>query len=91
MIIASASRDFVLPTIDRLYKISRAGSKIEVFGHPNWLKAQYLDAEKMQWLNTRITSSYYIDYKSKNVKNFLVCVISSQDTFESLLGKNCFQ
>lgn len=71
VIIASASRDFVLPTIDRLYKISRAGSKIEVFGHPNWVKAQYLDSEKMQWLNTRISSSYYVDYKSKNVKHFI--------------------
>lgn len=80
VIIASASRDFVLPTIDRLYKISQAGSKIEVFGHPNWVKAQYLDAEKMQWLNTRITSSYYVDYKSKNVKHFTA---RYQDEYES--------
>lgn len=80
VIIASASRDFVLPTIDRLYKISKAGSKIEVFGHPNWVKAQYLDAEKMQWLNTRITSSYYVDYKSRNVKNFIA---RYQDEYKS--------
>ena len=71
VIIASSSRDFILPTIDRLYKISQAGSKIEVFGHPYWVKAQFLNAEKMQWLNTRITSSYYIDYKSSRVKSFI--------------------
>lgn len=71
VVIASSSRDFVLPTIDRLYKVSRAGSKVEVFGHPNWVKAQFLNAEKMQWLNTRITTSYYVDYKSPKVKNFI--------------------
>lgn len=71
VVIASASRDFVLPTIDRLYKISRNGRKVEVFGHPNWAKAQFLNAEKMQWLNTRITSSYYVDYKSSDVKDFV--------------------
>lgn len=71
VIIASASRDFILPTIDLLYKVSQAGSKIEVFGHPYWVKAQFLNAEKMQWLNTRITSSYYIDYKSSRVKAFI--------------------
>lgn len=71
VIISSDKRDFVLPTIDRLYKVSLAGSKIEVFGHPNWVKAQFLDPEKMQWLNTRLTSSYYVNYKSKKVKNFI--------------------
>jgi ABC-type branched-subunit amino acid transport system substrate-binding protein len=71
VIISSDKRDFVLPTIDRLYKVSQAGSKIEVFGHPNWVKAQFLNPEKMQWLNTRVTSSYYVNYKSKKVKSFV--------------------
>ena len=71
VIIASDNRDFVLPTIDRLYKVSQAGSRIEVFGHPNWVKAQFLNSEKMQWLNTRITSSYFVDYKSRKVKSFI--------------------
>jgi hypothetical protein len=71
VIIASTSRDFVLPTIDRLYKVSREGTKIEVFGHPNWAKVQFLNAEKMQWLNTRITSSYFINYKAANVRKFI--------------------
>ncbi|NEU08140.1 amino acid ABC transporter substrate-binding protein [Flavihumibacter sp. R14] len=71
VIIASSNRDFVLPTIDRLYKVSQGGTKIEVFGHPNWAKVQFLNAEKMQWLNTRISSSYFIDYKSASVKKFI--------------------
>ena len=71
VIIASDKRDFILPTIDRLYKLSKAGTKIEVFGHPNWVKAQFLNAEKMQWLNTRITSSYYVNYKSGKVRSFI--------------------
>lgn len=71
VIIASDVRDFILPTIDRLYKVSLTGSKVEVFGHPNWAKAQFLNAEKMQWLNTRISSSYFVDYKSTEVKHFI--------------------
>jgi hypothetical protein len=80
VIIASAGRDFVLPTLDRLYKVSQEGIKIEVFGHPNWVKAQFLNAEKMQWLNTRITSSYYVDYKSKRVKAFISQYFSEYGT-----------
>ena len=71
IIIASTNPDFLLPTIDRLYKVGQLEFKIEVFGHPSWSKAQFLNAEKMQWLNTRITSSYYINYKAKNVKQFI--------------------
>ena len=71
VIIAPFNRDFVLPTIDRLYKVSREGTKIEVFGHPNWAKVEFLNAEKMQWLNTRISSSYFINYKSPGVKKFI--------------------
>ncbi len=71
VIIVPDNRDFLLPTIDRLYKESKTGKKIEVFGHPNWARAQFLDSEKMQWLNTHITSSYYVDYSSARVKNFV--------------------
>ncbi|MBC7745914.1 MAG: amino acid ABC transporter substrate-binding protein [Flavobacterium sp.] len=71
VIIVSTDRDFILPSIDRLYKLSQGGIQIEVFGHPNWAKAQFLNSEKMQGLNTRITSSYFIDYKAGNVKQFV--------------------
>lgn len=71
VIIASDQRSFLLPVIDRLYKLSQENYKIEVFGHPNWIKAQFLDVAKMQALNTHITSSYFIDYKAANVKHFV--------------------
>lgn len=71
VIISSSDRMFLLPTIDRLYKLSRDKYKIEVFGHPNWLKAKFLDPEKMQGLSTRLSSSYFVNYKAENVKHFI--------------------
>ena len=70
IILTSDDKTFILPTVDRLYKLSMAGIKIELFGHPNWIKSQFLAIEKMQGLNTKITSSYFIDYKSGRVRDF---------------------
>jgi hypothetical protein len=72
VIISSSDRLFVLPTIDKLYNLStKQNFKIEVFGHPNWLKANYLIQEKLQKLNSRISTSYFVNYKAQNVKNFI--------------------
>jgi hypothetical protein len=72
VIISSSDRLFVVPTIDKLYNLlTKQKYKIEVFGHPNWLKANYLNQEKMQTLNSRISSSYFVNYKSQTVKNFI--------------------
>lgn len=71
VIVTSSETNFVLPTINRLYALSKGNIKIEVFGHPNWVKAKNMDIEKLQWLNTRITSSYFIDYKNAAVKQFI--------------------
>lgn len=71
LIIASSDRLFLLPTLDKLYKLLDEGYKIEVFGHPSWIKAKYLSQEKMQALKTRISTSYYVNYKAQNVKNFI--------------------
>jgi ABC-type branched-subunit amino acid transport system substrate-binding protein len=72
VIISSSDRLFVLPTIDKLYNLlTNQKYKIEVFGHPNWLKANYLSQEKMQALNSRISASYFVNYKSQPVKNFI--------------------
>jgi ABC-type branched-subunit amino acid transport system substrate-binding protein len=71
LIIASADRIFLLPTIDKLYKLLNQRYKIELFGHPNWIKAKYLSQEKMQALTTRISTSYFVNYKAQNVKNFI--------------------
>jgi len=71
IIIASSERAFLLPLIDKLYKLKNEKYRVEVFGHPNWIKARYLSPEKMQALNTRISASYFVNYKAQNVKNFV--------------------
>lgn len=69
VIISTDNTSAVLSSVGRLY-LKRQTNKIEVYGHPNWAKLKTLEAEKLQALNTRITSSYYIDPKSPQVKNF---------------------
>ncbi|MDP3470187.1 MAG: amino acid ABC transporter substrate-binding protein [Daejeonella sp.] len=71
VIITSSDRSFLLPAIDKLYRLKSQKYPIEVFGHPNWIKSRYLNPEKMQALNTRISASYFVNYKAQNVKNFI--------------------
>ncbi|WP_231463193.1 MULTISPECIES: amino acid ABC transporter substrate-binding protein [unclassified Pedobacter] len=73
VVVASSDRAFVLPTIEKLYKLKNlptGGYAINLFGHPLWSKQNY-PADKLQNLNTIISSSYKIDYKSSNVINFI--------------------
>lgn len=71
VILSSSDRAFLLPTIDKLYKLGTENYKVELFGHPNWIKATFLEGTKMQALKTKLSSSYYIDYKAPNVKSFV--------------------
>ncbi|SKB28805.1 ABC transporter substrate-binding protein [Daejeonella lutea] len=71
VILSSSDRAFLLPTIDKLYKLTTENYKIELVGHPNWTKASFLEGTKMQALKTKLTSSYFVDYKAGNVKNFI--------------------
>lgn len=71
VLVSSSDRLFIVPTIDRLYKLKNNKYRIELFGHPNWMKANYLIQNKLQSLNTRITSSFYVNYKLENVKSFV--------------------
>ncbi|WP_367865659.1 amino acid ABC transporter substrate-binding protein [Pedobacter sp. WC2423] len=70
VLISSADRAFVVGSIDKLAKMKTAGSNIELFGHPNWSKQNY-NTEKLQLLRTKITTSYFVDYKSRDVINFV--------------------
>lgn len=70
VLISSADRAFVVGSIDKLAKMKTAGSNIELFGHPNWGKQNY-NIEKLQLLRTKITTSYFVDYKSRDVINFV--------------------
>ncbi|WP_421938668.1 ABC transporter substrate-binding protein [Pedobacter sp.] len=73
VIVTSADRAFVLPTIEKLYKLKNlaaGGYNIQLFGHPNWVKQNY-PVEKLENLNTIISSSYKIDYKNAAVVSFI--------------------
>jgi len=73
VVIASSDRAFVLPSIEKLYKLKNlpsGGYNIDLFGHPNWVKQNY-PTEKMQALNTIISSSYKIDYKNASTIAFI--------------------
>ena len=68
-----------LPSTDRLFlenifkvldKLSDT-YQIAIIGHPNWDKAQFINVETLQKLNTYITSSYQINYKSAEVISFV--------------------
>lgn len=71
VILASSERTFLIPIIDKLHQLLSENYKIELFGHPNWIKATFLDGSKMQALKTKFSSSYFIDYKSNNVRHFV--------------------
>ena len=71
VIISSSDRLFLIPAIDKLYKLVNQRYRIELFGHPNWIKAKYLSQEKMQALKSRISTSYFVNYKAQNIKNFI--------------------
>jgi len=73
VVLTSSDRAFVLPTVEKLYKLKHlrtGGYNISLFGHPNWVKQNY-PADKLQDLNTIISSSYKIDYKNGNVITFI--------------------
>ncbi|MFC4211471.1 ABC transporter substrate-binding protein [Pedobacter lithocola] len=73
VVVTSSDRAFVVPTIDKLFKLKNlatGGYSISLFGHPTWSKQNY-PTDKLQALNTVITSSYKVDYKSINVINFI--------------------
>lgn len=73
VVVTSSDRAFVLPTIEKLYKLKNlptGGYALNLFGHPLWYKQNY-PADKLQGLNTVISSSYKIDYRSANVISFI--------------------
>jgi ABC-type branched-subunit amino acid transport system substrate-binding protein len=70
VLIASYNRKFVGETIDKLLKMQRAGLDVDLYGHPNWTKQTYT-AEKLQRLNTIVSSSYHVNYKSPAVIAFV--------------------
>lgn len=73
LIICSAEATFVTPSIDKIYKLKNlktGGYDISLFGHPNWLKQNY-NVDQLQSLNTIVSTSYRVDYKTAAAINFV--------------------
>lgn len=71
VVVASDELKFVRPTVYRLYRLKTAQKyQVDLYGHPNWSRLD-LDAGQLQALNTRISSSYCVDYGSPAVRKFV--------------------
>ncbi|WP_158796798.1 ABC transporter substrate-binding protein [Pedobacter sp. L105] len=70
VLVSSSDKPFVIATLDKLVKMKNSGITIDLFGHPNWGKQDY-NTDKLQLLNTKVTSSYRVDYKSQAVTAFI--------------------
>lgn len=71
VILCSDDAPFVSPSLTKIYRLKNvAGYPIQLFGHPNWAKQTY-NIDQLQNLQTVLSSSYYIDYKSKAVVDFV--------------------
>ena len=70
IVLASSEKKFVTATIDKLIKMKNGGLNIDLFGHPDWTKQGY-NTDKLQSLNTIISSSYKIDFTRREVSSFI--------------------
>lgn len=73
VVVCSTDFPFVAASIDKLAKLTRlrtGGYDLNLFGHPNWIKQSY-NIDHLQTLNTIISSSYFINYKSTAVTTFI--------------------
>lgn len=70
IVLPSTEETFLEAVLKELDKLSLTFD-IAVIGHPNWEKSKYLNIETLQRLNTYLTSSYHINYKSSIVAAFI--------------------
>ena len=70
VVLASSEKKFVIATIDKLIKMKNAGLSIDLYGHPDWIKQNY-STDKLQALNTIVSSSYKVDFSRREVTAFI--------------------
>ncbi|RZL17642.1 MAG: amino acid ABC transporter substrate-binding protein, partial [Pedobacter sp.] len=70
VILSSSDKKFVTATIDKLIKMKNAGLSVDLYGHPDWTKQSY-STDKLQALNTIVSSSYKIDFSRRDVSSFI--------------------
>jgi len=76
---ATSTNVFVVPATDQMFLNVTLKSldtlsrhyPIAVIGHPSWARFDFLKAEQLQRINTYVTSSERIDYKSAAVMTFM--------------------
>ncbi|WP_162499829.1 ABC transporter substrate-binding protein [Mucilaginibacter terrigena] len=69
-VIPSTKQAFLMVTLRSLAELSK-NYPVTLFGHPNWERFVFLKAALLQQLNTHITSTDKIDYKSAETNTFL--------------------
>lgn len=69
-VVPSTKQAFLMVTLRSLDTLS-IKYPVTVFGHPNWEKFAFLKASLLQKLNTHITSSDKVNYKSSETNTFL--------------------
>ncbi|MBW4890609.1 ABC transporter substrate-binding protein [Mucilaginibacter sp. HMF5004] len=69
-IVPATDEPFLLVTLRSLEKLAQS-YPVTLFGHPNWIKASFLQTELLQHLKTHITTSDRVDYKSAAITAFI--------------------
>lgn len=69
-VVPATDEPFLIVTINALNKLAQS-YPITVFGHPNWAKATFLQAELLQHIKTHITTSDRVDYRSPAIIAFI--------------------
>ncbi|ASU35763.1 hypothetical protein MuYL_3878 [Mucilaginibacter xinganensis] len=69
-IIPATDQHFLNVTLRALDTLSRS-YQLAVFGHPSWVNLSFLKADLLQRLNTHVTVTDHIDYKSANAVTFI--------------------
>ncbi len=69
-LVSSTKQAFLMVTLRSLDTLSKK-FPVTLFGHPSWEKFAFLKAALLQRLNTHITSTDKVDYKSAETNTFL--------------------
>lgn len=69
-VVPATDQAFLTVTLSALDKLNQT-YPVTLFGHPNWLKASYLQASLLQRLKTHITSSDKVDYRAVETNKFI--------------------
>ncbi|EHQ25638.1 ABC transporter substrate-binding protein [Mucilaginibacter paludis] len=69
-VVPATDQAFLTVTLAALDKLNQT-YPVTLFGHPNWLKASYLQASLLQRLKTHITSSDRVDYRAVETNKFI--------------------